>query len=381
MKNKVTEKIEKVKEFSAEKISSGVEKVRDSAATKKVTEKIEKVKEVSAEKVTSGMEKVRDSSASKIISAGIDAGKEKAKELKVYSGIDNVLTGTASDDIIDGCMVLEGGAFRGVYTAGVLDYLMQNSINMRSTVGVSAGAMTAVGYVSGQIGRSARTNLRYRHESDYIGLGAIRKNDGIVGFDFLYNDLDKIEPLDKERFFDPERQLVAVATNCLTGEAEYFDRDTCSDIFQAIRASASLPFVSKTVDIGGKPYLDGGCACKIPYRWAMEQGHEKIIVIKTREKSFRKPVPKSQVEKVCDVTYHNYPEFAAVLAKSDENYNRECDELDELEKEGRVFVISPSEPVTVSRMESDMEKLGELYFLGVEDAKRSLEALKEYLAK
>ncbi|MBQ8227451.1 MAG: patatin family protein [Clostridia bacterium] len=278
-------------------------------------------------------------------------------------------------------MVLEGGAFRGVYTSGVLDYLMQNGINMRSTVGVSAGAMTGVNYVSGQIGRSARVNLRFRHDSDYIGIGAIKKNDGIVGFDFLYNELDKIEPLDKERFADPERQFVAVATNCLTGEVEYFDKANCSDIYQAVRASASLPFVSKMVEIDGKPYLDGGCACKIPYKWAIEQGHEKIIVIKTRESTYRKPTPKSQVEKVCDVTYRNYPEFAKVLAKSDEYYNRECDELDELQKSGRVFVISPSDPVTVSRMESDMEKLGELYFLGYEDAKRNFEALKEYLAK
>lgn len=381
MKNKMTEKFEKVKDFSAEKISSGVEKVRDSAATKKVTEKIEKVKEASAEKMSSGIEKVRESTASKIISAGIDASKEKAKELKIYSGIDNVPSGTAPDDIIDGCMVLEGGGFRGVYTAGVLDYLMQNGINMRSTVGVSAGAMTGVNYVSGQIGRSARVNLRYRHESDYIGIGAIKKNDGIVGFDFVYNEIDKTEPLDKERFNDPSRQFVAVATNCLTGKEEYFDKADCSDIYQAVRASASLPFVSKMVDIDGKPYLDGGCACKIPYKWALEQGFEKIIVVKTRDDSYRKPTPKPQVSTVCDMTYRNYPEFARSLANSDENYNRECDELEELRQQGRVFVVSPSQPVTVSRMESDMEKLGELYFLGIEDAKRNLEALKEYLAR
>lgn len=381
MKNKVTEKIEKVKEISAEKISSGVEKVRDSATTKRVSEKIEKVKEVSSEKMHSGMEKVRESSASKIISAGIDASKEKAKELKVYSGIDNVLSGETTDEIIEGCMVLEGGAFRGVYTSGVLDYLMQNGINMRSTIGVSAGALNGVAYLSGQIGRSARVNLRYRHESDFVGWGAMRKNDGIIGFDYLFNEIDKIDPLDKERFLNPERQFVVVATNCTTGEAEYFDRDSCSDIYQAIRASASMPFVSKMVDIDGTPYLDGGCACKIPFKWAIEQGHEKIVVIKTRDDAYRKPTPKPQVETVCDMTYRNYPEFAQAVAKSDENYNIECDELEELRRQGRVFVISPSQPVTVSRIESDMEKLGELYFLGVEDAKRSLEALKEYLEK
>lgn len=345
----------------------------------KVTQKIEKVKGISAEKLSQGVEKMKESSASKIISAGIDAGKGKAKELKIYSGIDNIPRGTADGEIVDGCIVLEGGGFRGVYTSGVLDCLMENGINLQATVGVSAGAMTGISYVTGQIGRSARVNLRYRHDSDYIGLGAIKKNDGIVGFDFLYNEFEKIEPLDRERFFDPSRRFVAVAANCLTGKEEYFDKSDCSDIFQAVRASASLPFVSKTVEIGGKPYLDGGCVCKIPYKWAIEQGYEKIVVVKTREADYRKSATKHQVSAVYDVTYRNYPEFAQALAGNDENYNRDCDEIDELEKAGRLFVISPSQPVTVSRMESDMEKMGEFYFLGYEDTKRRLDELKKYL--
>ena len=108
---------------------------------------------------------------------------------KVFSRIDDVLDGKTSDKITDGCIVLEGGAFRGLYTEGVLDYLMTQDINMQTTIGVSAGAINGSNYVSGQIGRAARTNLRYRHNSDYVGFGAIRKNDGIIGFDFLYNEL------------------------------------------------------------------------------------------------------------------------------------------------------------------------------------------------
>lgn len=298
---------------------------------------------------------------------------------KIYSGIDNILSGTAPENVIEGCMVLEGGAFRGVYTEGVLDYLMTQGINMSCTVGVSAGAINGANYVSGQIGRAARVNLRYRHNGDYVGLGAIRKNDGIIGFDFLYNELEKIEPVDKKRLFSPSQRLVAVVTNLQTGKAEYMDRDTCSDIFQAVRASASLPFVSKPVIIDGKPYLDGGCVCKIPYQWAINEGYKKIIVVKTRDSSYRKELSKSDNSKICNAAYRNYPEFAEILAKNDIMYNEECDELERLKNEGRVFVIAPSEPVKVSRLESDMEKLGELYFLGVEDAKNSIEALKTYL--
>lgn len=302
----------------------------------------------------------------------------KAKE-KIYSGIDNVLSGTAPETVTEGCMVLEGGAFRAVYAEGVLDVLMQEGINMRCTVGVSAGAINGVNYVSGQIGRSARTNLRYRHNSEYVGLGALKHNDGIIGFDFMYNGLTKTDPFDEKRFRDPSRQLVAVCTNCLTGKEEYFKKTSCSDIMQAVRASASLPFVSKMVEVDGKPYLDGGCACKIPYRWALDKGFDKIIVIKTREDGFRKPEPGHKFEALCKATYHHYPEFAEVLSVNDITYNKQCDEIDELKKQGRIFVISPSEPVEVSRLESDMEKLGDLYFLGVNDARRLLPDLLRYL--
>lgn len=300
---------------------------------------------------------------------------------KEFSRLDALLSGNAPEGIIDGCMVLEGGAFRGVYTEGVLDYLMTQGINMQTTIGTSAGAINAANYVSGQIGRSARTNLRYRHNSDYVGFGAVKKNDGIIGFDFLFNELEKTDPLDKERFYDPDRSMIAVVANLLTGKEEYMNRDSCSDIFQAIRASASMPFVSKPVYIDSTPYLDGGCACKIPYQWAIDNGFEKIIVIKTRDDSFRKPEPKPETSKICNMVYRNYPEFAEVLAKSDIMYNEQCDELQKLKNEGRVFVISPSKPVEISRLETDMEKLGELYFLGVEDAKANLEALKEYLER
>jgi len=300
---------------------------------------------------------------------------------KVYSGIDKILCGTASDKLTDGCMVLEGGAFRGVYTEGVLDYLMKQDINMQCTIGVSAGALNAANYVAGQIGRSARTNLTYRHNNDYVGLGAIKKNDGIIGFDFLYGDLDKIDPLDKTRLFDPSRKLVAVVTNLQNGKTEYMDRDNCGDFFQAIRASASMPFVSKPVYIDDIPYVDGACSCKTPYKWALENGYEKIIIIKTREDSYTKPPEKPETAKLCRAVYHNFPEFAESLSKSNTIYNDECDEIEKLKKEGRVFVISPSKPVDVGKLEPDMEKLGELYFFGVEDAKRNIEELKRYLEK
>jgi hypothetical protein len=148
------------------------------------------------------------------------------KKIQVYSGIGALPSGSASDNITEGCMVLEGGAFRGVYTSGVLDALMEEDINMRCTVGVSAGALNGVNYVTGQIGRSGRINLRYRHDSRYVGAKAIRRNKGIIGFDFVFGDMDRVPPLDKKRFMDRSRQFYIVVTNLKTGRTEYLEKNS-----------------------------------------------------------------------------------------------------------------------------------------------------------
>lgn len=300
------------------------------------------------------------------------------KKIQVYSGIETLPKGSASDNITEGCIVLEGGAFRGVYTSGVLDALMEEDINMRCTVGVSAGALNGVNYVSGQIGRSGRINLRYRHDSRYVGPKAIRRNKGIIGFDFVFGDMAKVPPLDKKRFMDKSRQFYAVVTDLKKGKAEYLEKNSGIPPLRAVRASASMPFVSKPVIINGRPYLDGGCSCKIPYQFAIDKGFEKIIVIKTRHGDFRKSVSDRKL-RAENVVYRNYPEFAKALINSNADYNRQCDELERLVAEGRIFLITPSENITVSRLEGDMEKLGHVYNMGYNDAKNELERLREYL--
>lgn len=296
---------------------------------------------------------------------------------KVYSKIDRIPRGTASENIIDGCLVLEGGAFRGLYTQGLLDYWMRHGINFQTMIGVSAGALSAVAYMSRQIGRSARANLGYRHDSRYIGVKAIRKSHSLINLNFLIYDLNKIEPLDVERFNDPRRRLIAVATNCETGETEYFERGKCSDIYEALKASASMPYISPMVEVDGKKCLDGGCSCAIPYQWAIDQGFEKIVIVKTHDRTFRNADPKEGT--TAHRVYLKHQEFAKVLDHSDVRYNEDYDNIDILRDRGRAFVIEPSEVVTVSRVEGDMEKLGELYWLGYNDGAKTLDALIKYL--
>ncbi len=303
------------------------------------------------------------------------------KKSQTYSGIDSLPEGRASDSITEGCLVLEGGAFRGVYTNGVLDALMEADLNFRCTVGVSAGSMNAVNYITGQIGRSARINLRYRHDSRYVGRKAVMKNQGIIGFDFIFGRMPFIPDLDKKRFHNPERKLYAVVTNLDTGKPEYIEKNSGEDFFQVIAASSSMPFVSKPVMIGRHPYLDGGCSCKIPYEWALQQNYEKIIVVRTRPRSYRKPVKPEQKFSPENFVYRDYPKFAASLLASNENYNHQCEELLKLEAQKRIFTIAPSQSIEISRLEGDMEKLGSLYYLGYHDTKQALENLRAYLER
>ena len=300
------------------------------------------------------------------------------KEIRVYSGLADLPRGSASDVTIPGCMVLEGGAFRGLYTSGVLDLLMENDINLQTTVGVSAGALNGINYVSGDIGRSAAFNLTYRHDSRWVGMKALRQSKSITGFSFLFDEGDRVLPFNGKRFYDSDRKYYAVATNLLTGKPVYFDnRDP--NIQKAVSASASMPFVSANVVICGRPFLDGGCSVKIPVDWALEQGFEKIVVVTTRDASYRRKPFSSRQAAVLERMYHSYPAFVEAMKGVNDRYNETCDLMDRLEQEGRIFRIAPTKPVTVSRLEGDMEKLGDLYYQGYNDAADKLDALKEYL--
>lgn len=298
------------------------------------------------------------------------------KEIKKYQNLEHIPQGKASTIIQPGCLVIEGGAFRGLYNQGVLDALMLNDINIHTVIGVSAGALAGMNYVSGQIGRSARANLEYRHDSRFVGVKAMHHAHSILDLDFLLETYNEYDPLDLERFESDDRHFVAVATNCLTGKAMYYDKNNCSNIYDAIKASASMPYISSMVEVDGIPCLDGGCSCHIAYQWALDQGFEKIVVIRTRERGYRKD---DKNHSLAPKIYKEYEAFAHTLLLSDANYNWECQQVEDLQDKGRIFVIAPKEPVNVSRIEGDMEKLGELYWEGFEDAMHLMEKLRAYL--
>lgn len=366
-------------------VHGGVEKLKaekDKLLSKPiVSESIEKIKTegdrlLSSQIVTEGIEKIKSESA-RLKEEAINLMDEYEKK-KAWSGYDSIPTGKAGENIVPGCLVLEGGAFRGCYTSGVLDVLMENGINIQTTVGTSAGALNGYNYVAGEIGRSAKINLGYRHDSRYIGPVSAAKSRGVIGFNFILDEIEDELPFDRERFESPDRRLVVTVTDCETGEVHYMEKGVCGDFVKAVQASASMPFVSEPVEVEGMNCLDGGCAVKIPYKWAMEQGFEKILVIRTRPAGFRREEEGKRFRELSALVYKKYPQLAELLCTQGAKYNEACDELEKLSAEGKLLMISPSGSIAISQLESDTEKLGALYLLGRCDAMLMLPKIKAF---
>lgn len=297
---------------------------------------------------------------------------------KTWSGIDSVKLSSAPDTIVPGCMVLEGGSFRGCYTSGVLDVLMENGINLQTTIGTSAGALNGYNYVAGEIGRAAKINLGYRHDRRYMGPRTLARNRGVVGFDFLLNEVEEEIPFNRERFENPNRRFLVTVTNCETGQVRYCEKGITPDFQKAVQASASMPFVSDMVEVDGVPCLDGGCAVKIPYRWALDNGFEKILVVRTRPAEYRRPQETKAFTEITERIYRNYPQLVELLDNQSEQYNGACQELEQLQEQGKLLMLCPSGSISVSAIEGDMERLGALYLLGRADAKLMLPQIRAY---
>lgn len=279
-------------------------------------------------------------------------------------------------------LLLEGGSLRGLFTAGVLDTFMENDVYFPAVAGVSAGALNALNYVSHQPGRSASINLRYRHDGRYFGPKAALRGGSLFGLNFMLHDVKKEVPYDEDTYAHGGMRMIAVATNAETGKPAYFEKGkTDFDFNEAVRASASLPLASAPVMLDGQPYLDGGCACPIALNWALEQGFEKIVVVTTREKGFRKKQPGQRMIDLYDDFYGDKPLFLATMLTQEMRYNALMDQLDELEESGRVFCVRPQEPITIGRFEGDAEKLLALYNRGHREGREVLAGMQTYLEK
>ncbi len=275
-------------------------------------------------------------------------------------------------------LILEGGGMRGLYTAGVLDYFMDIDLEFQEVYGVSAGACNACSYLSKQRGRSLRVNTEYLDDPRYCGMESLIKTGDLFGVDMLYDIIpNELDLYDYETFKKYPGKAYAVVTNCETGKAEYMRlQDMHKDIL-AVRASSSLPMVSRMVEINGNHYLDGGISDSIPVIQSMRNGNKKNVVILTRDPSYRKTLTKTMA--AIRVRYSKYPKMVQQMEHRHIRYNRTLEFLKKGQEAGKIFVIQPQNPVEIARVEKNREKLEELYRIGYEDAKNAHEKLMEFL--
>lgn len=274
-------------------------------------------------------------------------------------------------------ILFEGGAMRGMYTAGVIDVLLEMGIKADVIIGVSAGALFGINYKSRQKGRALRSNLKYVKDKRYMSLYNLVTTGNIVNEDFCFNEIPNIlDDFNYASFKKSKGDFYATVTNVKTGEAEYIKIEDCKKDVQALRASGSMPFVSQPVEYNGEYYLDGGIADSIPIDKIMSMGLDKVIVVLTRPQGYRKKRINTTPAKVM---YKKYPKLINTMKERYKVYNKSLDEIKFLESEGDIFVVRPSELIKVKKMEKDEDKLKDMYNLGYNDLKSRQEELKEYL--
>ena len=257
-------------------------------------------------------------------------------------------------------LILEGGGMRGVFTCGVLDNLMDRGVRFPYTIGVSAGACNGLSYMSGQRGRARYSNIDLLDKYHYVSLRHLIFKGNIMDFDLLFDEFPKrIIPYDYPAYAACPERYEMVTTSCRTGRACYFEeKHNPERIIDIVRASSSLPFVSPISYVDGEPMLDGGIADSIPLERAQSLGYDNNLVVLTRNKGYRKP---SKPTSVPPFFYRHYPHLREAIRRRNEVYNHQIELVERLEAEGRLTVLRPQKPITVSRIERDSRRLKDLY--------------------
>lgn len=279
-------------------------------------------------------------------------------------------------------LVLEGGAMKGIYTASVLDFFLDKEIDFSSCYGVSAGSCNMCSYLSKQKKRGYRVNVNYLGNKRYCSVYSLLTTGDLFGTDMCYDLIPNyLDPYDFETFDRYEGKAYAVVTNIRTGKPEYLQlKDMHEDII-AVRASSSMPLVSRNVKIGKEWYLDGGVSDSIPIRKSIEDGNRKNVVILTKETGFRREPASAAMLAMIKARYARYPKVYELMKMRDKVYNATLDFLKEQEKSGTAFVIRPKQKSGVSRVEKDEKKLKALYEEGYRDAEDCYMELLEYLSE
>lgn len=275
-------------------------------------------------------------------------------------------------------LVLEGGGMKGAYTTGVLDFFLEKGVEFSRVYGVSAGAIHMMSYISKQKKRSINIGIRYANDKRYCSVRSLLKTGDIFNVDMCYNLIPhKYDPFDNETYKKYAGKAYAVVTNIETGKPEYLRvKDGFADLVK-VRASASLPLVSRNVKIDGKLYLDGGISDAIPIQKSVLDGNKKNIVVLTKEVGYVRK-PSSQLGLI-KVRYRKFPKIHELMKNRHIAYNDTMEFLRRQQENGQAFVIQPANPSDVGRLEKDPKKIEALYQQGYKDAEACYERMIEYL--
>lgn len=278
-------------------------------------------------------------------------------------------------------LVLEGGAMRGMFTAGILDVMMENGIETDGAIGVSAGATFGCNFKSRQIGRTIRYNKKYGRDKRYCSIRSLVFTGDLYGADFCYNKIpNELDLLDYETYKNNPMEFYVVASDAVSGNPVYKKLETCNESdLTWMRASASMPLASRPVKIDGYTLLDGGMTDSIPLRYFQSIGYERNIVILTQPRNFTKE--KASLLGLMKILLWKYPKLVNAMANRHKVYNEETQYVFEQEKTGSVLVLCPEESLAISRTEKNPQELQRVYEEGRKIGIRNLARIREFCKK
>jgi len=276
-------------------------------------------------------------------------------------------------------LVLEGGGMRGVYTGGVLEKLLEESVFVDYVIGVSAGACHASSYISRQNGRNREVTIGYVNHPEYLSVKNLLTKRELFGMDLIFDKIpNSLVPFDYDRFHDATEEFVVGVTDCLTGEAVYFEKQRRpEDVLTIVRASSSLPLMSQPVEFEGKFLMDGSIADPLPIRKALSDGVTKPIIILTREKGYRKK--RSRFAGIMPAFVRQYPAIAKTMENRHLYYNETMEFIEKMEQQGLAMVIRPKDLYKIKGLERNPVKLETLYNQGYQDATDRFDELFRFL--
>lgn len=275
-------------------------------------------------------------------------------------------------------LVLEGGTFRPIFSSGVMDALLSEDIILPYCVGVSAGIADGVSYISKQKGRNLEIVKKYRNDKRYLGKRNYRKCHSLFGLDFVYGEIpNKLIPFDRETFMQYEGQYLVGVTDAETGEEVFLDGKQMDDDYTMLRATCALPLFFPAIDVDGRKYFDGGLSSIIPVEKALEDGCEKLLIVLTQPKGFKKKF--SKYDKLgAQILGNKYPAIKERILTRPDRYNEVVRRCEKLEKEGKAMIIRPN--YLINSFESNVQKLEIAYWHGYRMTKEKMKKIKNFLS-